>query len=691
MRRSLEWLTATPARAVSIVAGLTVIGALVVALATGIPRPGVADEFAYLLAADTFSSGRLTNPTHPLWEHFENYYILHQPTYSSKFPPGQGLLLAVGQLLGHPVIGVWLGAALMVTATLWMLLAWVPPRWALFGAVLTALLFGIAGVWVQSYMPGTLAATGGALVYGGLRRVLREPRWQDSALLGLGVMLLALSRPYEGVLASIPAALILAVWFARHARTDAMKIVRKVVLPVVVVLAIGAAWTLLHNRAVTGDPLTLPYQAQHELYPIIPIFAWQDAEKGHEYRHWFFTKFERNVRYVLLKSNPPGFHWKTFKWRFRRFRSHFLPAWTWIPLLLLPLALRDRWTVAALGVCLFVWAGQMLTVPMLAHYLAPIVCLMALLTVQCVRVVERVRRPRALVPLTVGLVLALFAHSTLAKARTDNGNRWQSINVDRPRIERQLTESGGRHVVLVRYGPKYDIHYTWVYNSANIDDQPVIWANDMGSWRNARLQDHYPEHQFWLLSLGFGASEDEPPILTPYTPDPEDRGVRRGELPEALQWLAEHPESRATNSVLMSLASDTFDSRVVPGNAGARAFRVSPDLWSRGSAPAAVTFTNPEAREVTPRLRLAVHAPPENLPIEVTIDDGPARQTVRFDRRGVQDIQLSPVSSGESALLVLYASAGWSPKGSERVLGVQVVSADFINPDSASGPDAIVE
>src|SRR5262249_39768486 len=98
-------------RAMSVV----LVGAVALALRAAmlplapIPEPVVHDEFGYLLSADTFAHGRVTNPTHPMWEHFETFHAFFHPTYSSIYPPAEGLLMAAAKLIsGNPFWGVWL-------------------------------------------------------------------------------------------------------------------------------------------------------------------------------------------------------------------------------------------------------------------------------------------------------------------------------------------------------------------------------------------------------------------------------------------------------------------------------------------------------------------------------------------------------------------------------------------------------
>ena len=226
----------------------------------GIPVPHQHDEFSYLLAADTFAHGRVTNATHPMWQHFETFHVLQQPTYMSKYPPAQGFFMAIGQVLfGHPIFGVWLSAALMCMAISWMLYAWVPGRWAFMGGLVSVLEFGVFSYWGQSYWGGAVAAMGGALVFGALPRIFKCQRFTDVMWLGLGFAVLVNSRPLEGIFVAIPVGCLLLPWKIKWHRVRNINFIKKIVLPFVLIILMIVAGEASYNKAVTGKAFLPPY------------------------------------------------------------------------------------------------------------------------------------------------------------------------------------------------------------------------------------------------------------------------------------------------------------------------------------------------------------------------------------------------------------------------------------------------
>src|SRR5216683_2598177 len=202
-----------------------------------IPKPFLTDEFSYLLMADTFAHGRVTNPTHPMWIHFETFHVNQQPTYASMYYPAQGLFLTLGQVVfGHPFWGVWLSVGLMCASICWALQGWMPPAWAFLGGILAIIRLGTFSYWANSYWGGAVAAIGGALVLGAFPRIKRRGRVRDALILGLGLAVLGNNRPYEGVFYSAPILLALAMFILRS--KDPMASMRRVFLPLGIVLVV---------------------------------------------------------------------------------------------------------------------------------------------------------------------------------------------------------------------------------------------------------------------------------------------------------------------------------------------------------------------------------------------------------------------------------------------------------------------
>ena len=163
-------------------------------------------------------------------------------------------------MLGHPWIGELLITAAMCSAFCWMLQAWVPPPWALVGAVLAALRLGILSYWMNTYWCASVAAFGGALVLGAWPRLRRNAYPRHGLMLALGLVLLANSRPYEGFVFSIPVAIAMLVWFVGKYRSSNQKSNLPALVMALVVLAAGAAATALllrpRDRIAMADDLS---------------------------------------------------------------------------------------------------------------------------------------------------------------------------------------------------------------------------------------------------------------------------------------------------------------------------------------------------------------------------------------------------------------------------------------------------
>src|SRR5579871_3881937 len=165
-----------------------------------VPTPDVYDEFSHLLEADTLRHFRLSNPPHALPQFFETFFVLQEPTYSSIYPIGPGLAVAIGwSLFGLPWAGVLMAAAALCALSYWMLRGWTTPEWALLGGVLAVIEFGPLCTWTNSYWGGSLAAASGCLVFGALPRLRRDGRVRDALLLGVGLALHLLTRQFESL------------------------------------------------------------------------------------------------------------------------------------------------------------------------------------------------------------------------------------------------------------------------------------------------------------------------------------------------------------------------------------------------------------------------------------------------------------------------------------------------------------
>lgn len=495
----------------------------------GLPVPRVHDENCYLLMGKTFAAGRITNPPHPLWQFFEHFHLINQPTYTAKYPPAQAAFLAIGIILfNQPIIGVWISGVLAAVACFWMLRAFFSLNWSLCGALLFLTHETIFG-WSQSYWGGNVAFVGGALCVGSLFRIIKAPKISLALIFGTGITILTNSRPFEGLLTCLPLAVVIIYWFIKHFRESGFlrRALLKFVVPATFVLLINFAWMGYYNWKVTGNALKLPYSLYTEQYDPVPLFLpFSRLNQNVSYRHLAMKAFyegEIENYYLVLYQTMTRISLPLLALK-RNLNSmvEFLGGNFFLHLSFLLFGIyvfrferKYLFFIAAFFFCLFLEGGATYNAN---HYYAPFVPFWILtVTASLATFDENIKSDSgrklivsfAMATLIIQSIWILLSPQIIGKTLPDGKNSQFAF-------QKNFNLLPGKHLVLVdyttadlranngRYNPVTVL--SWVYNEPDIDHSKVVWVNQMDVAANRQLFDYFNDRHVWIL--GFDQSNN---------------------------------------------------------------------------------------------------------------------------------------------------------------------------------------
>jgi hypothetical protein len=322
----------------------------------------------------------------------------------------------------------------------------------------------------------------------------------------MGLMILANSRPFEGLIASFPAMVAL-VWMGSGKGFPTRVLLCQVVLLILLVVVPTAGAMGFYNLRVTGDLLRLPYQVHEETYGAAPLFLFQQPSPPKLYNHEQIQNFHLAwaLKIYDRQHSVSGLVWETARKVQSSWEYYIGPALT-IPFVTMLLLFRkDSWIQFALVTCGLLVGAVLLETWLSPHYLAPVTGLAVFLIVQGMR---RIRpcywKERPIGCRLIWAIPCLFVVLQLVMLWLRLAYSTQSWN-PRAQMLAELNAHEGRHLVIVKYvsrNPGYfHSHFESVYNEADIDGARVVWARAMDALRNRKLLEYFNDRYAWLLSV----------------------------------------------------------------------------------------------------------------------------------------------------------------------------------------------
>jgi hypothetical protein len=428
-----------------------------------VPLPFIPDDFSFLLAAETFAAGRLTNPTPAMWMHFETIHETMVPTYQSMYFPAQGLVLAAGKVLtGQPWFGVLVVGALM---------------------------------WWMALGMGLLATT----------------RPYEGMLLCLPVVVYLAYWIFKGK--NVPSAAVL----LRRAVGPVLLLLAMISwLGYYDHQAFGHATTLPYSVD-RAEYAMAPYYVWQKARPE-PDYRHAEMRKfyyvnemgGFEKIHKL-SGFVPETIFKLVRSFEfyAGFALLVPLMMMRRVfkdkRVRFLVICT---------------LVLAGGMVIEIFLIPHYLAPFTAAFYA-----IGLQMMRHLRVWKPGGQPvgMTLVRLVVTLCVVMAAVRLDAGPLHFAGPEWPpsiwtdrwtgpgDFGTDRAGVAEKLAAMPGQQLVIVRYAGDHNPIDEWVYNAASIDGAKVVWAREMGSAENEDLIRYYKGRSVWLVE-----PDKKPVTVVPY-------------------------------------------------------------------------------------------------------------------------------------------------------------------------------
>ena len=319
--------------------------------------------------------------------------------------------------------------------------------------------------------------------------------------MAIGLVLLAISRPFEGLLLCIPVGVATLIRLSRQPPVRNTSFWR-IVAPAAGVLVPFMFALGYYNDRVTGNPLRLPYMEHARQYGVARVLLLQDSRPEPEYRHSVLRDFYVDSEYATYRIDAHVRRLVTArKGQAADVGQNVSRLWSvrfTVRLAVRPAAQPDH--ALCPGACVFVFGFiAALETWGFSHYTAPVAGLVYLVVVQgfrCISFFAARVDDRSRIDSTMARRLHIGPRFTIAPSMHEAPRPWAAV---RAGIESELRSDGHRHLVVVRYGPEHKVHEEWVYNEADIDGAQIVWAREMGPEMQARLFDYFADRTVWLL------------------------------------------------------------------------------------------------------------------------------------------------------------------------------------------------